>query len=600
MALMNLTRAPARSAPSSELREALAACWHAFVAIGVMSGLINVLYLTGSFYMLEIYDRVLPSRSVPTLVALSILALTLFAFQGALDVIRSRVMVRIAAALDERLNARVYDIVVQLPLRSRMPGDGLAPLRDLDQIRSFLVTTGPLALFDLPWMPVYLLICFLFHPWIGVAAVCGAIILTSLTLMSEFMTRKPSRMTMLHVGTRNGLAEAGRRNAEVIRAMGMAPRMGKVWGEANAKYLSSLRETSDVAGGLGAISKVLRFALQSGVLGLGAYLVIQQQATAGIIIASSIIVARALAPVELAIANWRGFVAARQSWRRLSDLLMGTDPGDAPMSLPAPKANLVVENVIASPPGVQRLVVQDVSFALKAGQGLGVIGPSASGKSSLARLIVGVWLPSRGKVRLDGAAIDQWSPVELGPHIGYLPQDVELFAGTVAQNIARFEPDAPSDAVIAASQAAGVHDMIVRLPEGYDTQIGESGAVLSAGQRQRIALARALYRDPFLIVLDEPNSNLDSDGDKALTQAIMGARARGAIVIVVAHRPSALAGVDQVLAMLNGRAHALGPRDEVLAKLFNPPAAPPPPAAAPAAAATGGLRLVGEAGGTTS
>jgi PrtD family type I secretion system ABC transporter len=599
MALMNLGRAPGRPAPSSELREALAACWHAFVAIGVMSGLINVLYLTGSFYMLEVYDRVLPSRSVPTLVALSILALTLFAFQGALDVIRSRVMVRIAAALDERLNARVYDIVVQLPLRSRMPGDGLAPLRDLDQIRSFLVTTGPLALFDLPWMPVYLLICFLFHPWIGVAAVCGATILTSLTLFSEFMTRKPSRMTMLHVGTRNGLAEAGRRNAEVIRAMGMAPRMGKVWGEANAKYLSSQRQTSDVAGGLGAISKVLRFALQSGVLGLGAYLVIQQQATAGIIIASSIIVARALAPVELAIANWRGFVAARHSWRRLSDLLVGTDQGAVPMSLPAPKTNLVVENVIASPPGVQRLVVQDVSFTLKAGQGLGVIGPSASGKSSLARLIVGVWQPARGKVRLDGAAIDQWSPVELGPHIGYLPQDVELFAGTVAQNIARFEPDAPSDAVIAASQAAGVHDMIVRLPEGYDTQIGESGAVLSAGQRQRIALARALYRDPFLIVLDEPNSNLDSDGDKALTQAILGARARGAIVIVVAHRPSALAGIDQVLAMMNGRPHALGPRDEVLAKLFSPPAAPPP-AAAPAAAAAGGLRLVGEAGGTTS
>ena len=345
----------------------------------------------------------------------------------------------------------------------------------------------------------------------------------------------------------------------------------------------------------------LCFALQSGVLGLGAYLVLQQQATAGIIIASSIIVARALAPVELAVANWRGFVAARQSWRRLSDLLTGTDPGVRPMALPPPKSNLVVENVIGSPPGIQRFVVQDVSFTLKAGQGLGVIGPSASGKSSLARLIVGVWAPVRGKVRLDGAALDQWSPAELGPHMGYLPQDVELFAGTVAQNIARFEADAPADAVIAAAEVAGVHDMIVRLPEGYDTQIGEGGAVLSAGQRQRIALARALYRDPFLIVLDEPNSNLDSDGDKALTQAIMRSRARGAIVIVIAHRPSALAGVDQVLAMLNGRPHALGPRDEVLAKLFNPPAASPPAAAAAAAAAAGGgLRLVGEAGAATS
>ena len=604
MALTSLARSGQRPAFSSELRDALAACWHAFIAVGLMSGLINMLYLTGSFYMLEVYDRVLPSRSVPTLVALSILALTLFAFQGVLDIIRSRILVRVAASLDERLSGRVYDLVVQLPLRAKTPGDGLAPLRDLDQIRSFLVTTGPLALFDLPWMPIYVLICFLFHPWIGIAALIGAAILTSLTLMSEFMTRAPSRMTMAHVGTRNSIAEAGRRNAEVLKAMGMAPRMGKIWGEANTKYLLSQQKTSDVAGGLGAVSKVLRFTLQSAVLGLGAYLVIQQQATAGIIIASSIIVARALAPVELAIANWRGFVSARQSWRRLSDFLAAMDKGEEPMALPAPKNALVVENVVGAPPGIQRVVVQDINFTLKAGQGLGVIGPSASGKSSLARLIVGVWPAVRGKVRVDGAALDQWSSAELGRHIGYLPQDVELFAGTVAQNIARFEPDAPSDAIIAASQVAGVHDMIVRLPEGYDTQIGESGAVLSAGQRQRIALARALYRDPFLVVLDEPNSNLDSDGDKALTQAIVRVRQRGGIVVVVAHRPSALAGVDQVLAMLNGRAHALGPRDEVLAKLFAPPqAAPPaaaPPAAAAAAAGGGQLRLVGDAGGTAS
>jgi PrtD family type I secretion system ABC transporter len=391
--------------------------------------------------------------------------------------------------------------------------------------------------------------------------------------------------------------------------MGMAPRMGKIWGEANTKYLTSQQQTSDIAGGLGAISKILRFTLQSGVLGLGAYLVIQGQATAGIIIASSILVARALAPVELAIANWKGFVSARMSWRRLSDVLRGLETGIEPMTLPAPKASLVVENVSAGPPGVQKVVIQDVSFGLKGGQGLGVIGPSASGKSSLARLIVGVWTPMRGKVRLDGAALDQWSFAELGPNIGYLPQDVELFAGTVAQNIARFESDAPSDAVIAAAQAAGVHDMIVRLPEGYDTQIGEAGAVLSAGQRQRVALARALYRDPFLVVLDEPNSNLDADGDKALAQAIMKVRSRGGIVVVVAHRPSALAGVDQVLAMVNGRVHAMGPRDEVLAKLFGPqqPQQPQqaPAAGVPAAAAAAGvgLRLVGEAaaaGGATS
>ena len=602
--MVSAARPAARAAPSSPLREALSACWHAFIAVGLMSGLINILYLTGSFYMLEVYDRVLPSRSVPTLVALSVLALILFAFQGVLDVIRSRILVRVAATLDERLSARVYDIVVQLPLRTRAQGDGLAPLRDLDQIRAFLVTTGPLALFDLPWMPIYVLICFLFHPWIGFAALIGAAILTSLTLMSEFLTRKPARMAAMHVGARNSLAEAGRRNAEVLRAMGMAPRMGKIWGEANIKYLASHQQTSDSAGGLGAVSKVLRFVLQSGVLGLGAYLVIQQQATAGIIIASSIIVARALAPVELAIANWRGFVSARQSWKRLSDVLGAMETTQDPMPLPAPKANLVVETVTAGPPGVQRLVIQDVNFALKAGQGLGVIGPSASGKSSLARVIVGVWAAARGKVRLDGAALDQWAPAELGQHIGYLPQDVELFAGTVGQNIARFEEDAPSEAIIAASRAAGVHDMIVRLAEGYDTQIGEAGAVLSAGQRQRIALARALYRDPFLVVLDEPNSNLDAEGDKALAQAILSVRSRGGIVVVVAHRPSALAGVDLVLAMFNGKVHSMGPRDEVLAKLFGPPAgAPGAPAPAPAAAAAGGslgLRLVGEGGGTSS
>jgi PrtD family type I secretion system ABC transporter len=611
MSLASLARPGLSGTRSSELREAMSACWHAFIAIGVMSGLVNILYLTGSFYMLEVYDRVLPSRSVPTLVALSILALTLFAFQGVLDVIRSRVLVRIAATLDERLSTRVYDIVVQLPLRTKAQGDGLAPIRDLDQIRSFLVTTGPLALFDLPWMPIYVLICFLFHPWIGVAALIGAAILTSLTLASEFMTRRPSRMAAMNVGARNALAEAGRRNAEVLRAMGMGPRMANLWVEANMKYLESQRQTSDVAGGLGAASKVLRFVLQSGVLGLGAYLVIQQQATAGIIIASSIIVARALAPVELAIANWKGFVAARISWRRLSETLAAMDTTIEPMSLPAPKETLVVENVTAGPPGVQKIVIQDVAFALKAGQGLGIIGPSASGKSSLARVIVGVWSAVRGKVRLDGAALDQWASAELGPHIGYLPQDVELFAGTVGQNISRFEKDAPSEAIIAAGRAAGVHDMIVRLPEGYDTQIGDQGAVLSAGQRQRVGLARALYRDPFLVMLDEPNSNLDADGDKALAQAIVGVRQRGGIVVVIAHRPSALAGVDLVLAMVNGRVHTMGPRDEVLAKLFGPaqqPTGAPPTPAAPAAAAAAaggggvGLRLVGEAaaGGTAS
>jgi ATP-binding cassette subfamily C protein len=587
---------------SSELRDALRLCWSAFVGVALLSGVINILYLTGSFYMLEVYDRVLPSRSVPTLIGLSVLALTLYAFQGVLDLLRSRILVRIGAALDERLSQRVYDIVVQLPLRTRIPGDGLVALRDLDQIRAFLGSSGPPAMFDLPWMPVYLLICFLFHPWIGIAALVGALILASLTIFTEVMTRNPTRAAMQHAALRNGLADAGRRNAEVMRAMGMAGRIGHLWSDANAKYMASQGQVADVAGGLGSFSRVLRFTLQSFVLGLGAYLVIQQQATAGIIIASSILVSRALAPVELAIANWRGFIAARQSWRRLTDLLGTVKPETTPMTLPAPRANITVEGVAATPPGVQKVVVQDISFGLKAGQALGIIGPSASGKSSLARLIVGVWTPVRGKVRIDGAAMDQWSPAELGKHVGYLPQDVELFFGTVAQNIARHEPDAPSEAVIAAAKAAGVHDLIIRLPEGYSTQIGESGVELSAGQRQRIALARALYKDPFLVVLDEPSSNLDAEGDKALTDAILGVRQRGGIAIVIAHRRSALAAVDQVLALALGRAQAMGPRDEVLAKLFRPQQAAPA-AAAPqmmtvsaVGSGPGGLRVAAGSG----
>ena len=417
-----------------------------------MTGMINVLYLTGSFFMLEVYDRVLPSRSVPTLVGLAVIAFVLYAFQGVLDVLRGRVLVRIGASLDEALSGRVFDILVRLPLKARPAGDGLQPIRDLDQVRSFLSGLGPTALFDLPWMPLYIAICFLFHVWIGVAALLGAVLLIGVTLLTEFRTREPTRSAVMTGMARNALAEASRRNAEVLQAMGMGSRIGDLWGQANAKYMASQQRASDVAGGLGALSKVMRMALQSGVLGIGAYLVIEQQATAGVIIASSILTSRALAPVELAIANWRGFVAARQSWKRLTDLLAALPTREAPMALPRPSTTFSVEGVSATPPGVQRFVVQDVAFSLKAGNGLGIIGPSASGKSSLARLLVGVWTPMRGKVRLDGAAFEQWDPEALGKHIGYLPQDVELFAGTVAENIARFEPEPDAEAILAGGE----------------------------------------------------------------------------------------------------------------------------------------------------
>ena len=560
----------------NEIAAALGQCRSAFIGVALMSGLVNVLYLTGSFFMLEVYDRVIPSRSVPTLIGLSALALVLYAFQGVLETIRARILARIGAALDESLSGRVFDLVVRAPLKGTSQGDGLLPLRDLDQIRAFLAGTGPSAFFDLPWMPVYLAICFLFHPLIGVAALLGLAVLGALTFLTDTASKGPTQAATGHGMRRNGLAEAGRRNAEVLTAMGMQQRLAARWALANHDYRAAHQTVSDVGGGYGAGSKVFRMALQSGVLALGAWLVIHNEATAGVIIASSILVSRALAPAEMTIANWKGFVAARQSWHRLSGLLARMPPEAQPHALPAPRDSITVEGASIAPPGTPRLVVQDVSFGLKAGQGLGIIGPSASGKSSLVRALVGVWSPVRGKVRFDGAALDQWSSTDLGAHIGFLPQEVELFAGTVAENIARFEPGAPSEAVIAAARAAGVHELILRLPEGYDTRIGEGGSGLSAGQRQRIGLARALYRDPFLVVLDEPNANLDSEGENALTEAIAGVRRRGGVCVVVAHRPSALAALDLILMMADGRAQAFGPKDEILKRVLRPAPAPVP------------------------
>ena len=561
---MNHAIGPAQQPASSELAAALGACRRAFVATAVFSGMSNLLMLTGALFMLEVYDRILPSRSVPTLVALLLLVAGLYAAQGVIDTIRSRILVRVGRSLDESMSARVYDAIIRLPLRIGDKGEGGQPIRDLDSVRGFLSGSGPVAFFDLPWMPVYLAICFLFHTLIGLTALFGAIILVTLTFITEIKTRHPTRSAAQFAVARNALLEASRRNAEAITAMGMVGRMARRWHELNRNYVATSGRASDVGGGLGAASKVLRLLLQSAILAVGAWLVINQQSTPGIIIAGSILGARALAPVDLAIANWRGFVAARQSWQRLSKLLGHLPPQTDPMPLKPPARSVVVQNGAVTPPGVQKIVCQDINFSLAAGKALGVIGPTASGKSSLARMLVGVWRPLRGTVRLDGATLDQWSSEALGRYIGYVPQDVELFNGTVAQNICRFEHPPNPDAVIAAAQAAGVHDLIINLPEGYDTVIGEHGSAVSAGQAQRIALARALYRDPFLVVLDEPNSNLDAEGDEALTRAILGLRARGAIAVVIAHRPSAIAGVDYILVMAKGRQVQFGPKEEIL------------------------------------
>jgi PrtD family type I secretion system ABC transporter len=560
----------------SELGDALRACRSAFIGVGAMSCMINLLYLTGSIFMLEIYDRVLPSRSVPTLVGLVVLAGGLYIAQGVLDLIRGRILGRIGTSLDEALNSRVFETVVRLPLMVGARNEGLQPLRDLDNVRSFLGSMGPGAFFDLPWLPLYLAICFAFHVLIGLTALVGAAILVTLTLVTEFMSRVPAREAMSLAARRNDLAATSRRNAEVLVAMGMSGRLTKRWSEANEDYLAGNQRASDVAGGLGAIAKVMRMTLQSAVLAVGAYLVIHQEATAGIIIAGSILSARALAPVDLAIAHWKGFVAARQSWQRLNRLLQSLPAQGSQTLLQSPSGRLSVEGVSIAPPGDQKIIVQDVTFALEAGSGLGLIGPSGSGKSSLVRALVGVWQPFRGKVRLDGAALDQWSSDVLGQYIGYLPQDVELFAGSVAQNICRFDPDAGSDSIITAAKEAGVHEMIIKMRDGYDTQIGEQGTALSAGQAQRVALARALYGNPFLIVLDEPNSNLDTEGDEALTRAVRAARERGAIVVVVAHRPVGIEAVDHLLVLKDGRMQAFGPKETVLGQVLQRVAPPTP------------------------
>lgn len=560
---------------SSQFKGVFAGCASAFVGIGLMSAVVNVLYLTGSLFMMEVYDRVLPSRSLPTLVALLAIVVVLYAFQGLFDALRGRLLVRIADRLDQALSPRIYDAIVGLQMQAPISARYAQPLRDLDTIRAFLSGSGPTALFDLPWLPFYIAICFAFHFWLGVTALAGAIILATITLLTELVSQRPVEEAARHSSKRNRMAESGRRNADVISVMGMGPHLRSRWQEENRAFTREQRRASDVSSGFGVLSKVLRMMLQSGILAVGAWLVINEQATPGIIIAGSILSARALAPVDLAIANWKGFIGARQSRRRLQKTLALLPDAADRMDLPAPRHALSVDRVSALPPETTEAVLQDVTFTLEAGTGLGVIGASGSGKSSLARLLVGIWRPARGAIRLDGATPDQWPAAALARHIGYMPQSIELLDGTIAENIASFDPDAEPDAIIAAARAARVHDLIVSLPEGYSTEVGENGRPLSAGQKQRIALARALYRDPFVVILDEPNSNLDSEGEEALTSAILGIRERGGIVVVIAHRPSALLAVDKVLMLAAGRQQAFGPKDEVLSKVLRQASANP-------------------------
>lgn len=542
----------------------------ALVAVAVLSALLNVLVLAGSFYLMMIYDSVLPSHSIPTLVGLFALVTIAYAFQGLFEHGRGKLLASVGSQLERQLSHRVQRAMADLSrLGARSSGDGLGPMRDLDQVRSFLTGTGPATLLDLPWVGFFLIVLGLLHYWLGLFALAGALVLVALTVVTHRIGLEPTRDLARLTAERSGQAEATLRHVEVLTVLGMRGAMERRWDRINQGYLAAQDRLSSSAGKLGSFSKVFRLFLQSAILSVGAVLVIDGKASGGVIFASSLLFGRALAPVDMAIGNWRGFTATRASWARLNELLRSVPAASTGnVTLPLPSAELRVEGLQAVPPGHPVAAVSNVSFSLEAGSVLGVIGPSGAGKSSLVRTLVGAWPPRRGHVRLDGAALDQWPAERLGQAIGYLPQTVELFDGTIAENIARFAASADSDAVIAAARLAGVHDLIVRMPMGYDTPIGRDGSWLSAGQRQRIGLARALYGNPFLLVLDEPNSNLDQEGEVALEAAIAAARQRGCIVIVVAHRPAILAQATHIILLRGGRMEGFGQRDEVLAPLL--------------------------------
>jgi ATP-binding cassette subfamily C protein len=530
---------------------------------------VNILMLTGSLYMMQVYDRVLASRSLPTLLGLSAIALAAFALQGWLDHVRLKMLGRIGAAVDAALSPATLRAAI-----TPQPGARDEPLqafRDLGTLRSFLSSLGPTALIDFPFTPLFIIVCFLLHPWLGWLCIGGIALIVSLTALIERWGAAPTDAANRSAAGQSAVIEAGRRNAEVVRALGMHGALAQRFEQIHARHVDDSLRVTEATGGLSAFAKTFRFVLQSAVLGLGALLVVRGEMSGGAMIAASILTSRAMAPIEVAVAHIKGFMAARQAVARLRLVLPRFTERPPAVALPPPRQSLKVEDLTVAAPGSQRGVLTGVRFELFAGEALGLVGPSGSGKSTLARALIGVWPSVRGVVRLDGAPLAQWEPDKLGRAIGYLPQDVDLMPGTVAENIARFEPGATSEAILNAARAAGAHEMIVSLPDGYETAIGEGGAAISGGQRQRIALARALYGDPFLVVLDEPNSSLDAEGDAALAAAIDGVRARGGIVVVVTHRQSGLSRVNLLGVLADGRLARFGPQDEVAAQAARAP-----------------------------
>lgn len=538
----------------------------AVVAIAVFSAVVNLLGLTGSFYMLQIYDRVLASRSVETLVALSVLTLVLFVLQGFLEIIRSQVAFRVGLTVERDLLKPVHELLMHLPWTGHTPAEATQPLRDVEAIRTFVASPGPSALMDLPWVPFYLFVVFLLHPWLGVLSLCGMVALTAIAIQTERSIKRYSLEYSQAAAKRHQTAEASRRNVEVLKAMGFADRAARRFFRASASMFEAHLRIGDVSGTLGIVSRTIRTVLQSAILGLGAYLAIRGQMSGGAIIAASILSGRALQPIDLTIAHWKGFVAARQGHARLAALLGRVPPQPHRHDLPLAHQRIAVEDIAVGAPASRQPIIRNIRFTLKSGDGLAIVGPSGAGKSTLARAIVGAWPLLAGHVRLDGAPLEQWPEASLGRMIGYLPQDIELFDGTIAENISRLDPEAKDEHVIAAARAANIHDMILRLPGGYAARLGEGGQNLSVGQRQRIGLARALYGNPFLVVLDEPNAHLDSEGEDALGQALRRFRERGGIFVAISHRHGILANANLVGVMKDGQLVDFGPRDAVLNK----------------------------------
>lgn len=561
----------AKQQEATDLQQALKDCKGSFVSVGFFSMFVNLLMLVPPMYMLQVYDRVLSTQSVDTLTMLTLVVIFLFMVMGGLELVRSRMLVRVGNRLDTSINARLYGAMFRRSLVTQGTPSA-QPLNDLTSLRQFLTGNGLFAFFDAPWVPVYLGVLFLFHPWLGVFATCAGIILLLLAVANEKSTKTlMAEANSEHIQAQN-LANANLRNAEVLHAMGMLPGIMGRWSQRHHEFLAKQSQASDRAGAFTNTSKVLRLMFQSLILGLGALLVLQGEMSPGMMIAGSILMGRALAPIDQMIGGWKGFVSARGAYGRLNELLTQIPQEQRRMSLPAPQGVVSLEGVAAAPPGSRMATIRGINFTAQKGEHIGIIGPSAAGKSTLARVLLGIWPSQVGDVRLDGGDITQYNRDEIGPYIGYLPQDIELFDGTISENIARFG-NIDANKVVAAARKTGVHEMILELPNGYDTVISATAGALSGGQRQRIGLARAVYDRPVLVVLDEPNANLDEAGERALSDAIAQLKSEGTTLFVISHRTSVLKNMDKLLVMKEGQVSMFGPRDQVLAQFAKKPRA---------------------------